>query len=412
MELSENIKLAWEGVRGNLMRSVLTTLGIIIGIASIIAVLSVGTSLEEHLIKTMHEILSPSVNISVGSRDESAENVTIPQNKMITEDMIRLIKARFAGKIKAVGVNSSFVQMKTEGTKPYTIIAMGINPEFADIVKANDIVKGRSLTDDDITRRRKVVLIPDNFAEAYFGKEDPLGKEIVFKTSNGQLRFTVVGVFKALNERLNDMVQVYMPVSLKTTLAADENDRCEGYTSVTAMISEDVTDNQSFVDEVSTFINERYYMGDPNYAVKVDAGLDFEKIISSVMEPTSYAVSAIAGISLLVGGIGVMNIMLVSVTERTREIGIRKALGATNRDIRIQFIFESMILCLIGGTIGMLIGIGLAALAGMYLGFSVHLSLASVIIAVGFSSFISIFFGYYPANKAAVLDPIDALRYE
>ncbi len=412
MELSENIKLAWEGVRGNLMRSVLTTLGIIIGIASIIAVLSVGTSLEEHLIKTMHQILSPTINISVTTRDENAENVTIPQNKMITDDMIRLIKTRFAGKITAVGVSCSFIQMKTEGAHPYKIIAVGINPEFAEIVKANDIVSGRGLTDDDIIRRRKVVIIPDNFAEAYFGKEDPLGKVIVFKTENGLQRFTVVGVFKALSDRLNDMVQVHMPVSLKTTLAADENDRCDGYNSVSAVVSEDVTDSQSFVNEVSTFINERYYIGDPNYAVKVDAGLDFEKIISSVMEPTSYAVSAIAGISLLVGGIGVMNIMLVSVTERTREIGIRKALGATNRDIRIQFICESLILCLIGGTIGMLIGIGLAAIAGFFLGFTVQLSLAAVVIAVGFSSFIGIFFGYYPANKAAVLDPIDALRYE
>ena len=201
MELSENIKLAWEGVRGNLMRSVLTTLGIIIGIASIIAVLSVGTSLEEHLIKTMHQILSPTINISVTTRDENAENVTIPQNKMITDDMIRLIKTRFAGKITAVGVSCSFIQMKTEGAHPYKIIAVGINPEFAEIVKANDIVSGRGLTDDDIIRRRKVVIIPDNFAEAYFGKEDPLGKVIVFKTENGLQRFTVVGVFKALSDR-------------------------------------------------------------------------------------------------------------------------------------------------------------------------------------------------------------------
>ena len=412
MEFRENIKLAWEGIRGNLLRSILTTLGIIIGIASIIAVLSVGTSLEEHLIKTMHQILSPSVDISVTSRNESNEEVTIPQNKMITDDMIRLIQTRFSGKIKAVGMVSMFIQMKTEGTKPYNIMAMGINPAYAGIVKADDIVSGRAINDDDIARRRNVVVIPDNFAEAYFGNEDPLGKVIVFKTSNGRLRFTVVGVSRSLTERMGDLVQVYMPVSLKTTLAANEDDRCEGYRSVTALVSEDISDNQAFVDDVSTFINERYYVGDPNFAVKVDAGLDFEKIISSVMEPTSYAVSAIAGISLLVGGIGVMNIMLVSVTERTKEIGIRKALGATNRDIRTQFIFESLILCLIGGTIGMLIGIGLAALAGMFLGFSVHLSLASVIIAVGFSSFIGVFFGYYPANKAAVLDPIDALRYE
>ncbi|MBR0383894.1 MAG: FtsX-like permease family protein, partial [Eubacteriaceae bacterium] len=149
-----------------------------------------------------------------------------------------------------------------------------------------------------------------------------------------------------------------------------------------------------------------------NIRYKADDLLEQARQIQDLSRSTNSMLIWIAGISLLVGGIGVMNIMLVSVTERTKEIGIRKALGATNRDIRTQFIFESLILCLIGGTIGMLIGIGLAALAGMFLGFSVHLSLASVIIAVGFSSFIGVFFGYYPANKAAVLDPIDALRYE
>ena len=173
---------------------------------------------------------------------------------MITDDMMRLIQTRFTNKITAIGVRSTFVQMKTEGTKPYNVLAMGINPAYADILKISDIVSGRRLSDDDVTRRRNVVVIPDNFAEAYFGKEDPLGKTIVLKTSNGRQRFVVVGVFRAFNDRLNDIVQMYMPVSLKTTLAAEENDRCENYSAITAMVADDITDNQEIPDKVRSRI--------------------------------------------------------------------------------------------------------------------------------------------------------------
>ena len=185
----------------------------------------------------------------------------------------------------------------------------------------------------------------------------------------------------------------------------------DGYLQFTVAAKEDV-DYRDFSVRTQDYFNSRYYADNPNIQCMTQSMDSMLDQVNSMMSTLSIAIAVIAGISLLVGGIGVMNIMLVSVTERTREIGIRKALGARDSAIRLQFIVESTIICFIGGIFGILAGAGLGALGGMLLEQPAPPSLSAILIAVSFSMLIGVFFGYYPANKAARLDPIEALRYE
>ena len=200
---------------------------------------------------------------------------------------------------------------------------------------------------------------------------------------------------------------VYLPLAA----AREQNHSSAGYSQLTLVTASGV-DSASLCTELENWFNSKYYRSNDSF--EVTAG-SMESMVSSMTEmlsTVSIAISVIAGISLLVGGIGVMNIMLVSITERTREIGTRKALGATNGSIRLQFITESIVICLTGGFIGILLGLGLAAAATKLLGYAASPSVSGIIFSVAFSILIGVFFGYYPANKAAKMNPIEALRYE
>ena len=192
--------------------------------------------------------------------------------------------------------------------------------------------------------------------------------------------------------------------------ARNQNHTTTGYSQFTIVTNTGV-DTASFMEEVEIFFN-KFYSRNENYQVSVTSMESMLSSMTEMLNTISIAISIIAGISLLVGGIGVMNIMLVSITERTREIGTRKALGATNGSIRLQFIMESIVICLLGGFIGIILGIALGAVAVEIMGYAASPSVGGIIFSVVFSIFIGVFFGYYPANKAAKLNPIDALRYE
>lgn len=196
--------------------------------------------------------------------------------------------------------------------------------------------------------------------------------------------------------------------ALKT--AKNQTHATDGYSQLT-VVSATGTDTETFLEETENFFN-RYYSRNEYYEVSVTSMESMLSSMTSMLTTVSLAIAVIAGISLLVGGIGVMNIMLVSITERTREIGTRKALGATNGSIRLQFIMESVVICLLGGAIGIILGLTLGSIATKMLGYAAKASVASIVFSVVFSIFIGVFFGYYPANKAAKLNPIEALRYE
>lgn len=245
-----------------------------------------------------------------------------------------------------------------------------------------------------------------------------IGKSVSV-TVNGQIMdLTVVGVYEyQLSSMMSAMVnmsgedwngEIYMPyTTYNRNLDYDEDTFY--YFNLNTKTG---VDAKTFCDKVQSFINNTYYRDNDSIEVMYQTAESQMAMIDQVLGTLQVAISVIAGISLLVGGIGVMNIMLVSVTERTREIGVRKAMGAPNSAIRMQFIVESIIICLIGGAIGILLGIGLGNIAGAIVGTMAPPSLGSIVLAVGFSMGIGIFFGYYPANRAAKLDPIEALRYE
>lgn len=425
MKIIENIRLAWAGLRANKMRSLLTMLGIIIGIASVIGILTVGNSLSGAVTGQMSSLGATNITVWLQEREDEFSSMEsmfsvaggVPEESLISDDMIAALRERYPDEISGIALMESVGNGKAKLGRDYANLSItGINTDYMS-VNSVDMIKGREILQKDIDGRRNVAVVSDKLVNNLFsGSADAaIGQELVVYAGNEIYTFNIIGVYKyvanaamgySLASDKDVSTPLYIPVSTAKKLAGAD----EGYIYITVAASEDI-DSAAFAGQAAKFLN-RYYGADSDYQV---SSLSMETMLDSVdkmMNTISIAVAVIAGISLLVGGIGVMNIMLVSVTERTREIGTRKAIGATNSDIRIQFVVESMIVCLIGGIIGMLLGAVLGYVGSSLISEATLPSVGSIILAVGFSLAIGVFFGYYPANKAARLDPIEALRYE
>lgn len=396
MNLKECIFVALEGIRANKMRSSLTMLGIIIGVAAVITVVAIGQVGQSAISSSLESIGTNLFQIY----PQSNEQTPTPAD-MITLQDLEVIK-NVAPDIKYISpVNDRSLQAKY-ARESKRVYVTGVWPEYQYIrnVKTDH---GRFLSEADEKASRRVVVIDSKLKKDLFGKEDAIQKQIdIFGMS-----MTVIGVTARDDSFLmggpDQPSTVYIPFS---TFRSIDGFSYVPYAVVSA-VSKEKTENA--MKQATQILEKRHHTQDRYRAYSLHQDLEQ---INTVMNILQLVIGSIAGISLLVGGIGVMNIMLVSVTERTREIGIRKALGAAYKDIIAQFLIEAVVICTIGGSIGMIIGLAGGLIAAGLAGVPPLISPLTIVIAFGFSTSIGIIFGLYPARKAAKMSPVEALRYE
>ena len=420
-QLYENILLAISGLRANKMRALLTMLGIIIGIGSVIGIVMVGDSMTNSMTSSLQEMGANTVQISLQQRESengTSYSVYMDEEDYINDEMIEAFLQDYGDVVESVSLQESMGSGRvTEGHRYANVSISGVNSGYQ---SANHLTMlgGRFIGDKDNKGVKNVAVVSDRLVNNMFGQgQNPLGKEIKVNCGKEQYTFTIIGVYQYEQNAIMAMMgaaasdadittDLFIPIQTEWKLTGT----IEGYYYINVMTKQG-TDSRALAQDFQDYFN-RFYTRNQDFqimAISLDSVIDQ---YASMMGTVQVAIAVIAAISLLVGGIGVMNIMLVSVTERTREIGTRKALGAKNSAIRMQFIVESVIICLIGGIIGIIFGMLLGYAGASLLGFPAHPSVDAILIAVCFSMAIGVFFGYYPASKAAKLDPIEALRYD
>jgi putative ABC transport system permease protein len=401
----ESILIAFQGLGANKMRSVLTMLGIIIGVAAVIAMVSIGMGVQDKVASSIAGlgsnliIVSPGAASAGGSRQAAGSGITL------TEKDAQAIGREIAG-VSAVAPTVSRQYQAVFGNQNWTTSIQGSTPELV-AVRSFSLEEGSFFTTSDVETRARVAVLGKTVADNLFGGIQPVGQTI--RINNAPFR--VVGVLESKGQSAGGMDQDDAIIVPLTTA----QERLMGITYIQGInvqaVSTDAIDQVQ--TDITALLRARHHLsGNTPDDFTVRNMVAVMETASETTGTITLLLANIAAISLVVGGIGIMNIMLVSVTERTREIGIRKALGARYADILLQFLIEAVVIGVTGGMIGIALGIGASYVISMLAGWNTVVSSSAIVLSFGFSVLIGLFFGIYPARKAALLDPIEALRYE
>ncbi len=406
MNFLESVRTALKAIWVNKMRSFLTMLGIIIGIASVIAIVTLGNG-SERMMKKEFETFG--VNKIYLYMDWSQDVYSRDIINISDYEAIQDIFSKELDAVSPVLGNSGSVIANNDKNKRMQVNLNGGN-EYLDKIENLDMIEGRYLLKGDIQSARQSIVISKGMALSVFGRSNIIGEQLSIEAFGQIMEFNIVGMYQEKKSMFGGFGETTHEVYIPHTLAGKLSNNGDFVYQLQGIVAEGY-ESADILDKLTTFLERRHdNAGDNKYASFLpESQMD---AVNNVMSTITVAISAIAGISLLVGGIGVMNIMLVSVTERTREIGIRKALGATHKEILSQFLIEAVIVSLIGGMIGTLLGIGVANVVSAFAKISVVPELPVIGVAWFFSAAVGVIFGLLPANKAAKLNPIDALRYE
>ena len=394
MRLGEAIRLAWEALRANRLRSGLTMLGVVIGVTSVVLLVAIGSGARDEVTSGIESLGSNILFVAPGDFSfGSAPSLS----RLTLEDVRRIGDA--VGDPDRVAATVASGEVARVGPRRAPINLNGTN-ETLPLVFDREIARGGFFTSADVAVRRRVAVLGADPAETLFPDRDPLGKFVTI----GGVRFRVIGVLGRVGTTLgvDRNQETFIPVTAAQRLFGVN--RVDGI-AVKAFSPGDIPDEQRIIRQVV----ERAH---PDQDFQVLTQGDILGVVGKVLSILTIVLASIAGISLLVGGVGVMNIMLVSVSERTREIGLRKAVGARTRDVLRQFLLEAVALTVSGGAIGILLGIAVAVVVGRLSPVPAAITGWSVVLAFGVSVAVGVFFGVYPARKAARMQPIAALRYE
>lgn len=408
IDFKSTLIMAIRSLKINKMRSILTSLGIIIGVSAVIIMLAVGTGASKKIAKDMESMGSNLLMIRSASATSGGVRMGFGTKPSLTLKDADAIEKTARG-VLAVAPYSSGTAQLTYGNQNWSTTIGGTTASYL-FIRNYEILTGRNFIPEDIKNNTKVAIIGNTVANELFGDVDPINKTMRI----GNVPFKIIALLKTKGQSGMGMDQddlVFIPITTaqKKVFGTD----FPGSIKMINVKAQNDESMQTAEEDIDELLTKRHNIGknqEKDFEIRNLA--EMQETIKSSARTMSILLGAIASVSLIVGGIGIMNIMLVSVTERTKEIGIRMAIGAKASDIRIQFLIESFLLSVIGGVIGVLIGVTGAKAIQMFSQMNIAISGFSIALSLGFSGAIGVLFGYYPAYKASLLNPIDALRYE